>query len=111
VQDSRYIKGWRGHPVGSSGRLYSYRLILTADAKKKVFFQFLNKLQVLEKSVWELTYHKSNNRHVSVAMQRLVDFVSIVTQQYVTTQQSFNDLLAGFSVGRSIHDSPLLCNG
>jgi hypothetical protein len=25
-------------------------------------------------------------------MQRLVDFVSMVTQQYVTTQQSFNAL-------------------
>jgi hypothetical protein len=61
--------------------------------------------------MWELTSHKSNNRHMSVAMQRLVDFVSMVTQQYVTTQQSFNGLLAGFSVGRYIRNSPLLCNG
>jgi hypothetical protein len=74
--------------------------------------------------LWELTSHKSN-RHMSVAMQRLVYFVSMVTQQYATMQQSFNalyvtmqqsfkkknnSLLAGFSVGRSIRNSPLLCN-
>jgi hypothetical protein len=34
-----------------------------------------------------------------------VDFISMVTQQYC------NALLAGFSVGRSIRNSPLLCNG
>jgi hypothetical protein len=33
------------------------------------------------------TSHMSNNLHMSVAMQRLVDFISMVTQQYVTTQQ------------------------
>jgi hypothetical protein len=32
-------------------------------------------------------------------------------QQYVTTQQYCNALLVGFSVGRSIRNSPLLCNG
>jgi hypothetical protein len=37
---------------------------------------------------------------MSVAMQRLVDFISIVTQQYVNTQQYCTALLAGFSVGR-----------
>jgi hypothetical protein len=56
------------------------------------------------------TSHMSINQHMSVAMQRLVDLISMVTQQYVTTQQSCNALLAGFSVGRSIRDSPLLCN-
>jgi hypothetical protein len=63
------------------------------------------------KRLWELTSHMSINQHMSVAMQRLADFISMVTQQYVTTQQSFNALLAGFSVGRSIRDSPLLCDG
>jgi cleavage and polyadenylation specificity factor subunit 1 len=57
------------------------------------------------------TSHMSMNKHMSVAMQRLVDFISVVTQQYVTTQQSCNALLAGISVGRYIHNSPLLCNG
>jgi hypothetical protein len=57
------------------------------------------------------TSHISINQHMSVAMQRLVDFISMVTQQYVTKQQSCNTLLAGFSVGRSIRDSLLLCNG
>jgi hypothetical protein len=33
------------------------------------------------------TSHMSDNRHMSVAMQRLVYFISMVTQQYVTTQQ------------------------
>jgi hypothetical protein len=51
------------------------------------------------------TSHMSNNRHMSVAMQRLVDFISMVMQQYC------NALLAGFSVVRSICNSPLLCNG
>jgi hypothetical protein len=40
----------------------------------------------------------SINQHMSVAMQRLVDFVSMVTQQYVTTQQSGNALLVGFQL-------------
>jgi hypothetical protein len=31
--------------------------------------------------------HMSDNRHMSVAMQRLVDFISMVNQQYVTMQQ------------------------
>jgi hypothetical protein len=48
----------------------------------------------------------SINQHMSVAMQRLVDFMSLVTQQYVTTQQSSNAILAGISVGRSIRNSP-----
>jgi hypothetical protein len=62
-------------------------------------------------SVDVVTSHTSINQHMSVAMQRLVDSISVVTQQYVTTQQYCNALLAGFSVGRSICDSPLLCNG
>jgi hypothetical protein len=53
----------------------------------------------------------SDNRHMSVAMQRLVDFISMETKQYVTTQQYCNALLAGFSVGRSIRNSLLPCNG
>jgi hypothetical protein len=32
------------------------------------------------------TSHMSINQHMSVAMQQLVDFISMVTQQYVTTQ-------------------------
>jgi hypothetical protein len=64
-----------------------------------------------KQDTWELTSHKSNNRHKSVAMQRLVDFISMVTQQYVTTQQYCNALLVGFTVGRYIRNSPLLCNG
>jgi hypothetical protein len=50
---------------------------------------------------------------MSVAMQQFVDFISMVTQQYVTTQQYCNALLAGFSVGRSIRDKKRmtqLCN-
>jgi hypothetical protein len=57
------------------------------------------------------TSHMIINQYMFVAMQRLVDFISMVTQQYVTTQPSCNALIAGFSVGRSIRDSPLLCNG
>jgi hypothetical protein len=57
------------------------------------------------------TSHTNIKQHMSVAMQRLVDFISMVTTQYVTTQQSFNALLAGFTVGRSIRDIPLLFNG
>jgi hypothetical protein len=57
------------------------------------------------------TSHMNINQHMSVAMQRLVDFISVVTQQYVTTQQSCNALLAGISVCRYIRNSPLLCNG
>jgi hypothetical protein len=53
----------------------------------------------------------SDNQHMSVAMQRLVDLISMVIQQYVTTQQYCNALLAGFSVDRSIRNSPLLCDG
>jgi hypothetical protein len=80
------------HPLG----LVPYSIIMNALA-----YQVMQSIPVI----------KSNNRHVSVAKQRLVEFVSMVTQQYVTTQQSFNALLAGFSVGRSIRDSLLLCNG
>jgi hypothetical protein len=40
--------------------------------------------------------HTSINQHMTVAMQRLVDFISMVTQQYGTMQQSCNALLAGF---------------
>jgi hypothetical protein len=32
------------------------------------------------------TSYMSINHHMSVAMQRLVDFISMVTQQYVTKQ-------------------------
>jgi hypothetical protein len=53
------------------------------------------------------TSHMSDNRHMSVAMQRFVDLISMVTQQYittlhyrsqqyVTTQQYCNALQAGF---------------
>jgi hypothetical protein len=49
--------------------------------------------------------YMSDNRQMSVAMQRLVDLISMVTNNTVTL------LLAGFSVGRSIRNSPLLCNG
>jgi hypothetical protein len=49
------------------------------------------------------------NQHMSVAMQQLVDFISMVTQQYVTTQQFCNALLVGFSIGQSIRNSSLLC--
>jgi hypothetical protein len=33
------------------------------------------------------TSHMSDIRHISVAMQQLVDLISMVMQQYVTTQQ------------------------
>jgi hypothetical protein len=42
--------------------------------------------------------HISDIRHVSVAMQRLVDFISMVTQQYVTTQQ----YQSGHSYGKKL---------
>jgi hypothetical protein len=38
------------------------------------------------------TSHMSINQHMSIAVQRLVDFISMVTQQYITTQRSCNAL-------------------
>jgi hypothetical protein len=43
---------------------------------------------LVHRRMWVLTSHMSINQHISVAMQRLVDFISMVTQQYVTMQQS-----------------------
>jgi hypothetical protein len=57
------------------------------------------------------TSHMSDNRQMSVAMQRLVDFISMVTNSTLLCNNTVTLLLAGFSVGRSICNSPLLCNG
>jgi hypothetical protein len=45
--------------------------------------------------------HMSIIQHMSVAMQRLVDFSYMITQLEGGTQQSCNALLARVSVGRS----------
>jgi hypothetical protein len=55
--------------------------------------------------------HMSNNRQMSVAMQRIVDFIFMVTNSTLLRNSTVTLLLAGFSVGRSIRNSPLLCNG
>jgi hypothetical protein len=55
--------------------------------------------------------HMSDNRQMSVAMQRLVDFIFMVTSSTLLRNNTVTLLLAGFSVGRSIRNSPLLCNG
>jgi hypothetical protein len=55
--------------------------------------------------------HMSNNRQMSVAMQRLVDFISMVTNSTLLRNNTVTLLLAGVSVGWSILNSPLLCNG
>jgi hypothetical protein len=55
--------------------------------------------------------HMSDNRQMSVAMQRLVDLISMVTNSTLLRNNTVTLLLAGFSVGRSIRNSPLLCNG
>jgi hypothetical protein len=53
----------------------------------------------------------SDNRQMSVAMQRLVDLISMVTNSTLLRNNIVTLLLAGFSVGWSIRNSPLLCNG
>jgi hypothetical protein len=53
----------------------------------------------------------SDNRQMSVAMQRLVDLVSMITNSTLLRNNTVTLLLAGFSVGLSIRNSPLLCNG
>jgi hypothetical protein len=53
----------------------------------------------------------SNNRQMSVAMQRVVDFITMVTNSTLPRNNTVTLLLAGLSVGRSIRNSPLLCNG
>jgi hypothetical protein len=53
----------------------------------------------------------SDNRQMSVAMQRLVDLIFMVTNSTLLCNNTVTLLLAGFSVGRSIRNSPLLCNG
>jgi hypothetical protein len=52
----------------------------------------------------------SNNRQMSVAVQRLVDFITMVTNSTLLRNNTVTLLLAEFSVGRSIRNSPLLCN-
>jgi hypothetical protein len=44
-------------------------------------------------------------------MQRLVDLISMVTNSTLLRNNTVTLLQAGFSVGRSIRNSPLLCNG
>jgi hypothetical protein len=53
----------------------------------------------------------SDNRQMSIAMQRLVDFIIMVTNSMLLRNNTVMLLLVGFSVGRSICNSPLLCNG
>jgi hypothetical protein len=53
----------------------------------------------------------SDNRQMPVAMQRLVDFIIMVTNSTLLRNNTVTLLLAEFSVGRSIGNSPLLCNG
>jgi hypothetical protein len=53
----------------------------------------------------------SDNRQMSVSIQRLVDFILMVTSSTLLRNNTVTLLLAGFSVGRSICNSPLLCNG
>jgi hypothetical protein len=55
--------------------------------------------------------HMSDNRQMSVAMQRLVYFISMVTNSTLLRNNTITILLAGFSVGWSIRNSLLLCNG
>jgi hypothetical protein len=55
--------------------------------------------------------HMSDNRQMSVAMQRLVDFIFMVTNSTLLRNNIVTLLLAGFSVGLSIRSSPMLCNG
>jgi hypothetical protein len=55
--------------------------------------------------------HISDNRQMSVAMQWLVDFISMVTNSTLLRSNTVTLLLAGFSVSLSIRNSPLLCNG
>jgi hypothetical protein len=55
--------------------------------------------------------HMRDNRQMSVAMQRLVDFIFMATNSTLLRNNTVTLLLAGFSVGRSICNSPLLCNG
>jgi hypothetical protein len=44
----------------------------------------------------------SNNRQMSVVMQRLVDFIIMVTNSTLLRNNTVTLLLAGFSVGRSM---------
>jgi hypothetical protein len=53
----------------------------------------------------------SDNRQMSVAMQQLVDFIFMATNSKLLRNNTVTLLLAWFSVGRSIRNSPLLCNG
>jgi hypothetical protein len=53
----------------------------------------------------------SDNRRMSVAMQRFVDLISMVTNSTLLRNNTVTLLLARFSVGRSIRNSSLLCNG
>jgi hypothetical protein len=55
--------------------------------------------------------HMSDNRQMSVAMQQLVDLISMVTNSTLLRNNTVTLLLARFSVSRSIRNSPLLCNG
>jgi hypothetical protein len=49
----------------------------------------------------------SDNRQMSVAMQRLVDLISMVTNSTLLRNNTVTLLLAGFSVGRSILNSSI----
>jgi hypothetical protein len=55
--------------------------------------------------------HMSDNRQMSVAMQQLVDLIFMATNSTLLRYNTVTLLLAEFSVGRSIRNSPLLCNG
>jgi hypothetical protein len=55
--------------------------------------------------------HMSDNRQMSVAMQRLVNLISMVTNSTLLRNNTVTLLLAGVSVDRPIRNSPLLCNG
>jgi hypothetical protein len=64
-----------------------------------------------QNKLWDLTYFSQEQQQTNVrCYAKACWFRFHGNQQYVTTQQYCNALLAGFTVGRSIRNSPLLCN-
>jgi hypothetical protein len=55
--------------------------------------------------------HMSDGRRMAVAVQQLVDFIFMATNSTLLRNNTVTLLLAWFSVGQSIRNSPLLCNG
>jgi hypothetical protein len=72
---------------------------------------FWHDIDYIENNALVGASHMSDNWQMSVAMQRLVDFIFMVTNSTLLRNNTVTLLLVGFSVGQSTRNSPMLCNG